>query len=251
MNKLIDHDAILRHRNRGLNPTNPHLTGSAQGPEVLFQNMETVNKFYDKTPEHVETAMEEFFTSTGRRYKLYDYYGHPEASDVIVIMGAGVPVVKEVVDYLMQLGDDKTSKIGLVNVHLFRPWKLDRFIEAFPGSVQRVAVLDRCKESGSLGEPLFLDVAASFQCVQRQLYVIGGRYGLGSKDFTPAMALAVYQNLQSDKRQHPFTVGIEDDVTNLSLNFKVNRNINTVPKGTTECLFWGKIEGSRLFLSLV
>lgn len=239
MRSLLNFDAIQRHRDRGLSPANPKLVGTSQGPEVFFQNSEAVNKYYEKVPEIVEQQMAKFSKVTGRSYKCFEYYGAPDATDVIVIMGAGAPVVRETVSYLMK---SENRKVGLVTVRLFRPWSLERFIAAFPATVERVAVLDRVKESGSLGEPLFLDVAASFQSAGKLVVVTGGRYGLGSRDFTPSMAMAVLENLRkspAEGRKPRFTVGIDDDVTHLSLDFKRFREVSTVPPNTRQCMFWG------------
>lgn len=241
IHKLLDHDKITEFRHRGLNPTDPHLIGTSQGPEVYFQNLEAANKYYEKVPGLVEESMVLFGRLTGRHHELFEYYGHPEATDVFVIMGAGSPVVKEVIDYYMKQ-DGEASRIGVVTVHLFRPWSLQHFLKALPQTTQRVAILDRTKESGALGEPLYLDVAASLQVAQRHgVLVLGGRFGLGSKDFTPAMCIAAVENLRSPpgQRKSPFTLGIEDDVTNLSLQYKRYRAISTVPNGTTQCMFWG------------
>lgn len=235
--ELMDWNDIQAFRDRALNPTHPYTKGTAQGPEVFFQNVELSNSFYEKVPGIVEHCMEIFKQKTGRSFKLFDYFGSEEATDVLVIMGAGGPVCQEVIEYLQENGDDK---VGVVSVRLYRPWRLSRFLEAIPSTCKRICVLERTKESGALGEPLFLDVAASLQTnsAYAHISVIGGRFGLGSKDFTPQMVMACITNMRAENPKHGFVVGIEDDLTKLSLDYKCHQ-ISSVPKGTTECMFWG------------
>eukprot|EP01053_Blabericola_migrator_P012928 Blabericola_migrator_1__12927@NODE_850_length_6270_cov_628_148960_g602_i0_p1_GENE_NODE_850_length_6270_cov_628_148960_g602_i0NODE_850_length_6270_cov_628_148960_g602_i0_p1_ORF_typecomplete_len1811_score379_58POR_N/PF01855_19/1_5e51FAD_binding_1/PF00667_20/3_6e03FAD_binding_1/PF00667_20/5_4e50POR/PF01558_18/1_9e41Flavodoxin_1/PF00258_25/2_2e30PFOR_II/PF17147_4/8_4e20NAD_binding_1/PF00175_21/3_6e17Fer4_16/PF13484_6/3_1e14TPP_enzyme_C/PF02775_21/6_9e13EKR/PF10371_9/4_9e12Fer4_21/PF14697_6/0_0011Fer len=235
---LIDFDHVAKFRRTALNPTHPHLKGAAQGPEVYFQNVEVANKYYQAVPDLVEKYMEIFGKATGRYYKLFEYYGSPDAEEVIVIMGAGGPVIEEVIDWLA--AERGESKLGIVTVKLYRPWKINRFLEALPKTVRRICVLDRTKEPGALGEPLFLDVAASLHSspAHREVLCVGGRFGLGSKDFSPAMVLAVVENLRSAEPRHGFTVGINDDITHTSLDFS-KYHLDTVPAGTTQCMFWG------------
>lgn len=232
---MIDFDLVHSFRQRALNPMKPYVKGTAQGPEVYFQNVEVANKYYDRVPAIVEEAMATFAKHVGRSYELFRYYGAEDAEIVLVIMGAGGPVVEEVIDKLAEQGE----KVGLITVKLFRPWKLERFAAKIPKTCKRMCVLDRSKENGALGEPLYVDVAASLQaCKLNDVSVINGRYGLGSKDFTPAMVMAVIKNTRSSSPTSPFVVGIDDDLTNLSLDYKIFK-IDTVPLGTTECMFWG------------
>ncbi|KAL7719468.1 pyruvate dehydrogenase (NADP(+)) [Entamoeba marina] len=220
-------------RARGLNPTHPHQMGTSQGVDVFFQAVERSNVDYDKVPEIVQKYMDKVGELTGRKYKIFEYYGAADAERIVVVMGAGVPVLEECVDYLLA----KNEKVGVLAVHLYRPWSAKHFLAAIPETVKRIAVLDRTKESGSFGEPLYLDVATTLLDAQKQLVVVGGRYGLGSKEFTPAMAKAVFDNLLLDKPMNHFSVGIVDDVSNLSL--PLGENIDPIPAGTTQCMFWG------------
>eukprot|EP01105_Mastigella_eilhardi_P028472 TRINITY_DN93_c0_g1_i5.p1 TRINITY_DN93_c0_g1~~TRINITY_DN93_c0_g1_i5.p1 ORF type:complete len:1643 (-),score=495.73 TRINITY_DN93_c0_g1_i5:103-4890(-) len=227
-------EAIQRHRERGLNPKQPHLRGTSQGPDVYFQCCEASNKYYNDVPAIVETIMREFESKFGRSYHLFDYYGDADAESVVVLMGAGAPVCEEAADYLRKQG----KKVGVVKVHLFRPFSNKHLIEAIPKTVKHVTVLERTKEPGCLGEPLYLDVCAAFAESDRGMpKIVGGRYGLGSKDFTPAMAKAVYDNMLDGKFKNHFTVGIEDDVTFTSL--PIGPEFDSIPEGTTQCMFWG------------
>ncbi|KAF6254486.1 pyruvate-ferredoxin oxidoreductase [Scenedesmus sp. NREL 46B-D3] len=229
--------AIDHHRRAALNPAHPHQRGTSQGPDIYFQMLEAANKYYRAVPGIVQETMDEVAAITGRPHKLFEYVGAADAERVVVAMGSGCKVIEEAVQYLSQRGE----KVGVLKVHLFRPWSADHFLAALPASTARVAVLDRTKEAGSMGEPLHLDVAATLGKdaaaggVLRR--VVGGRYGLGSKDFTPAMAKAVYDNLKADKPKDMFTVGITDDVTFTSL--PTGPEIDTLPRGTYQCLFWG------------
>ncbi len=233
MAKLLDWDAVKAFRARALNPEHPHLAGTAQNPDIYFQGREASNKFYLEIPAVVQHYMDEVGKLTGRKYNLFDYVGAPDAEKVIVIMGSGADVVEETVNYLNKQG----AKLGVLKVRLYRPFATDKFAEALPKSVKKVAVLDRTKESGSLGEPLYLDVVAALREAGRDdIEVLGGRYGLGSKEFTPSMANAVYENLDGEKKNH-FTVGINDDVTNTSLT--VTKQVNAAPEGTIACKFYG------------
>eukprot|EP01071_Lankesteria_metandrocarpae_P003553 Lankesteria_metandrocarpae@DN3034_c0_g1_i1.p1 len=235
MADMLPWDKIDEHRQRGLNPTRPHIVGTSQGSEVYFQNQEAANKFYENVPALLEECMAEFAEVVGRQYELFTYYGHPEADRVIVIMGAASCCVQEAIDYMLTKGE----KVGVTTVHLFRPWSLSHFVKKFPESCKSAAVLDRTKESGALGEPLCLDIRASLQASGRNVKVIGGRYGLGSKDFTPGMVLRIYEELTKETPKNSFVIGINDDVTNLSLDVSPDMEVNTVPLGTKECLFWG------------
>lgn len=227
-------DAVLKHRERGLNPKNPHLRGTSQGPDVFFQACEAANKYYDAVPDIVEQVMRDFEAKLGRSYHLFDYYGAPDAESVVVLMGAGAPVCEEAADYLNKHG----GKVGVVKVHLFRPFSAKHLLAAIPITVKRVTVLERTKEPGALGEPLYLDVCSAFTESDRPLpKIVGGRYGLGSKDFTPAMAKAVFDNMNEARPKNHFTVGINDDVTNTSLT--LGPEFDSIPQGTTQCMFWG------------
>lgn len=213
--EMIDMDDVARHRNRALNPGNPFIRGTAQNPDVYFQGREASNQYHWKVPDVVEATMQKFEKLTGRSYKLFEYYGHPEAENIIIIMGSGAGAVHETVDYLNKKGE----KTGYLHVHLFRPFSVKHFINALPQSVKHIAVLDRCKETGAIGEPLFMDVINALHAGWKQSLptVIGGRYGLASKEFTPGMVMAVFDELKKDKPKNGFTVGIEDDLTSTSL----------------------------------
>ncbi|NLZ99900.1 MAG: pyruvate:ferredoxin (flavodoxin) oxidoreductase, partial [Clostridiaceae bacterium] len=231
--KLVDQDALEAFRNRGLTPNDPVLRGSAQNPDIFFQQREASNLYYDRLPDIVEHYMEEVGKLTGREYKLYGYYGDPEAEEIIISMGSVFETVCETVDYLNASG----RKTGALHVYLYRPFCTKRFLEAIPASVKKIAVLDRTKESGSIGEPLLLDVISTFAEADREANIIGGRYGLGSKDTTPAQIKAVFDELKKDQPKPRFTIGIEDDVTNLSL--PTGEPIHVSPAGTFSARFWG------------
>ena len=208
-------EEIREFKTRALNPEHPHQKGTAQNADIYFQNREAANKYYDATPDIVQAMMDEVKTVTGREYKLFQYYGDKKAEDVIVMMGSGCEAVEETVDYLAKQG----KKVGLLKVRLYRPFSVKYFVQSLPKSVKRIAVLDRTKEPGSLGEPLYLDVCTALAEVGMSgVKVIGGRYGLGSKEFNPSMVNAVYKNLAAAAPKNHFTVGINDDVTNTSLD---------------------------------
>ncbi len=233
MAKLLDMKYVEEFRARSLNPEHPQLQGTAQNADIYFQNREAANKYYEATPAIVEKYMEKVGELTGRHYHLFDYVGAPDAEKVIVLMGSGADAVEETVDYLTKKGE----KVGVLKVHLYRPFAADRFVAAIPASCKKLAVLDRTKEPGCLGEPLYLDVVTALAEMGRHMDVVcGGRYGLGSKEFTPSMILAIYKNLDGEKKNH-FTVGINDDVTGTSL--AVDEMIDVAPKGTTRCKFYG------------
>ncbi len=210
---MIDDNLIADHRLRALNPNDPKLRGTAQNPDVFFQAREAANVFYDALPGIVQGEMDKLAELTGRRYNLFDYHGAADAEKVVVMMGSGVGAATEAVDYLNASGD----KVGLLNVHLYRPFAIDSFLAALPETVKGVAVLDRTKEPGATGEPLYLDVVTAFAEKGGGPRVIGGRYGLSSKEFDPAMAMTVFDELDKDEPKNHFTVGITDDVTHLSL----------------------------------
>ena len=233
LKKFVDFEAIEAFRKAGLNPDHPHQQGTAQNPDIYFQGREAANKYYDATPEIVEKVMEQVGEITGRHYKLFDYVGAPDADRVIIAMGSGCDAAEETIDYLTARGE----KVGLVKVHLYRPFSMKHFLAAIPATCKKIAVLDRTKESGSLGEPLYLDVcSALLEAGRTDIKVVGGRYGLGSKEFNPTMVKAVYDNLAGEMKNH-FTVGIVDDVTGTSL--KLGPTIDASPKGTVSCMFYG------------
>lgn len=230
---LIDQDALAEFRARALNPDAPVTRGTAENPDIYFQHREASNTFYEKVPAIVESYMAEINKLTGRNYQLFNYMGHPEAEEVIVAMGSSCQVVEETVNYLNAQG----RKVGLVCVHLFRPFAMERFVEALPKTVKRIAVLDRTKESGALAEPLFLDVQASVARAGLPIKVTGGRYGLSSKDVLPEDIAAVFEDLLQPEPKHTFTLGIVDDVTNLSL--PRGGSLDIPAEGLTACKFWG------------
>lgn len=221
MREMIDEDLVTQHRKRALSPDFPTLKGTSQNPDVFFQSRETVNKFYAAAPGHVQETMDRFAKVVGREYKLFDYFGHPQAEHVAVIMGTGAEVVHETVDELVAKGE----KVGLIKVRLYRPFSAEAFAQALPSTVKKIAVLDRTKEPGSVGEPLYTDVQAAlnealdngFAPFDKHPLIVGGRYGLGSKEFNPPMAKSVFDNLAADKPKNHFTAGIKDDVTMTSL----------------------------------
>lgn len=230
---LVDMEAVESFRLRGLNPDHPVTRGTAENSDVFFQHREASNSYYLEVPTIVEDYMQEINKLTGRDYQLFNYYGHSEATDVVVVMGSCAQLAKETVDYLMQHG----RKVGMVNVHLFRPFSVEHFIKSLPKTVERMAVLDRTKEPGAIAEPLFLDVQAAVMKGRRPIHVIGGRYGLGAKDVTPADMIAVFDNLVADDPKEEFTLGFVDDVTNLSL--ARGETITFDDPSLTACKFWG------------
>jgi len=233
MAKVTPWAEIDAFRRRAMSPEHPHLRGTSQSPDIYFQGREAANPYYIAAPGVIHEVMRQVSDLTGRTYGLFDYVGAPDAEHVIVAMGSSCDVIEETVNYLNAHG----AKTGLVKVRLYRPWSSDHFLTALPKSVKRIAVLDRTKEPGSQGEPLYLDICASFQQRGVKTLVVGGRYGLGSKDFTPAMAKAVFDNLAAAQPKNGFTVGIEDDVTHTSL--PVEDELDVAPKGTIQCKFWG------------
>ncbi|MDO5301311.1 MAG: pyruvate:ferredoxin (flavodoxin) oxidoreductase [Tissierellia bacterium] len=231
--KLVDHDAVAEFRARALAPDNNEIRGTAQNPDIYFQSVEASNNYYTNIVDVTDQYMEEISELTGRKYGLFNYYGAEDAEDVIVAMGSVTETIQEVVDYLNNKGD----KVGVLKVHLYRPFSKKHFLDTMPKSVKRIAVLDRTKEKGSLGEPLYLDVRDIYYAAEERPVIVGGRYGLGSKDTTPSQILAVYKNLKADAPKEGFTIGIEDDVTGLSL--PIDEIIQTEPEGTIACKFWG------------
>ena len=233
MAKLMPWDKVAEFRARALNPDHPHLGGTAQNPDIYFQGREAANKYYEATPAIVEEVMDQVGKLTGRAHKPFDYVGAPDAEYVIVAMGSGCDVATEAVTKLNQMGE----KVGLISVHLYRPFCTKRFVAAIPASCKKIAVLDRTKESGSLGEPLYLDVCAALAEEGRKVEIVGGRYGLGSKEFTPTHVKAVFDNLKLDAPKNHFTVGIVDDVTHTSL--PTGEIFNAAPEGAISCKFYG------------
>ena len=240
MKVMLDEEYLLAHRHRALSPDHPVLRGTAQNPDVYFQARETVNPFYLKCLQVVKEAMARFAKLTGRQYHLFDYYGHPQAEKVIVLMGSGCETVQEMVDYW----NDKNAKVGVLKVRLYRPFSITNFLGAMPKAVQKIAVLDRTKEPGSIGEPLYLDcVNAFYEGIQMKIWknpipvIVGGRYGLSSKEFTPAMVTGIFDHLEEASPKNHFTVGIEDDVTHSSISF--DHDFYLDKKEVFEALFYG------------
>ena len=237
---MIDMERVIEHRQRALSPDHPVLRGTAQNPDVFFQIRETANKYYDAAPAKVQATMDKFAEIVGRQYRLFDYVGAPDAERVIVMMGSGAEVAHETMDYLNARGE----KVGLLKVRLYRPFCVKSFIEALPPTVRQIAVLDRTKESGAIGEPLYLDVVGALNEGLKLGYgrlkaapaVVGGRYGLSSKEFTPTMVKAVYDNLKAAKPKDHFTVGINDDVTHTSLDY--DPTFSTEPDSVIRALFY-------------
>lgn len=230
---LIDKPALDEFRNRALSPNHPVTRGTAQNPDIYFQTREASNPYYDNIVGIVEDYMKKVGSLTGRQYNLFDYYGAPDAEHIIIAMGSITDVIEETIDYLNASGE----KYGLVKVHLYRPFSVKHLLNVIPKTVKKIAVLDRTKEPGSLGEPLYLDVKGALFDVENAPLVIGGRYGLGSKDTTPSDIKAVYDNLKQENPKNGFTVSIVDDVTNTSI--EVHDKINAGPKSTIRCKFWG------------
>ena len=231
--KIVDMKDIEKFKKRALNPEHPQLNGTAQNPDIYFQGREAGNKYYDAVPEIVEEMMKKVEGITGRKYNLFDYYGAKDAEKVIVIMGSGAEAAEETVDYL----NAKGQKVGLIKVRLYRPFRADKLVAALPKTCKYISVMDRTKESGSLGEPLYLDVVAALaEQGVTGVKVLGGRYGLGSKEFNPSMINAIYENMGGENKNH-FTVGINDDVTHSSL--KVVEKIDASPKDAIRCKFYG------------
>lgn len=229
---MMPEDKIMEHKKRSLDPDHPVIRGTSQNPDVFFQAREASNPFYEKVPGIVQEIMDEFYEHTGRKYSIFYYLGHPEAERVVVIMGSGQGAVREAVEAMA----NKDEKVGVVFVRLYRPFSVSHFIESLPVSVKKIAVLDRTKEPGSIGEPLYQDVITALAESDRNISVTGGRYGLSSKEFTPQMVKGVFDELTKDKPKNHFTVGINDDISHTSLesdnNFKVRRT-------TINCMFYG------------
>jgi len=230
---LVDQDALQEFRNRALNPEHPVTRGTAQNPDIFFQAKEAGNRYFDAVPEIVAGYMDQISELTGRKYRPFNYYGAPDAENIIIAMGSVTETIRETIDYLSAQG----KKVGLIAVHLFRPFSAKHFVEAMPKSVKRIAVLDRAKEPGAGGEPLFLDIRSHFYGKNDAPIIVGGRYGLGSKDTTPSQILSIYENLAMNEPKTDFTVGIVDDITFKSLPLK--EEIDITPKGTKQAKFYG------------
>ncbi len=229
---MMPEDEIMAHKKHSLDPDNPVLRGTSQNPDVFFQAREAANLYYDKVADIVQDTMDEFYKHTGRKYSLFYYVGHPKAEKVVVIMGSGQGPVMETVQTMADNGE----KVGAIFVRLYRPLAIDKFMEAMPKSVKKVAVLDRTKESGSVGEPLYLDVVTSFVESGREMpKIVGGRYGLSSKEFNPSMVKGIYDELDKDLPKNHFTIGINDDVSNTSLDYDYFKT----SKSTFNCMFYG------------
>ncbi|CCI31860.1 pyruvate:ferredoxin (flavodoxin) oxidoreductase [Microcystis sp. T1-4] len=235
LKELIDEDLIIAHRQRALTPDRPVLRGTAQNPDVYFQARESVNPFYHACPDITQKIMDRFAQLTGRQYHLYEYHGAPDAERVIILMGSGGETVHETVDYLNQNG----AKVGVLKVRLYRPFAAEKLLAALPTTVKKIAVLDRCKEPGAGGDPLYLDVVNAFmEEYEGQLpKIVGGRYGLSSKEFTPAMVAGIFDNLSLDKPKNHFTIGIVDDLTFSSLEY--DRSFSTEPDEVVRAVFYG------------
>ncbi|MFO7784836.1 MAG: pyruvate:ferredoxin (flavodoxin) oxidoreductase [Desulfatiglandales bacterium] len=230
---LVDYDAIEEFRSRCMNPEYPQLRGTAQNPDVFFQNREAANPFFARIPHIVQEEMDRVGDLVGRKYHLFDYVGDPEADRVVMSMASSCDVIEETVNHLNNLGE----RVGLVKVRLYYPFALEAFFRALPGTTESIAVLDRTKCPGGIGEPLYQDVCTAFHDRADKPVIVGGRYGLGSKDFTPTMVKAVFDNLRSAVPKSHFTIGIKDDVTHTSL--EIGEEIDASPKGTVRCKFWG------------
>ena len=231
--KVVNWEKVDQFRQNAMNPEHPHVRGTAMNPDIYFQTREAVNPFYEAVPGIVADSMKKVAEITGRKYRLFDYVGHPEADRVVMAMGSACETIEEVVNYLNAQG----QRVGLVKVRLYRPFSVDHMLRAIPATVETITILDRTKEPGAIGDPLYMDVATAFLERGEGPRLVTGRYGLGSKEFTPAMAKAVYDNMLSSGPLNKFTVGIMDDVNGTSL--ELDEELNTVPTGTVQCKFYG------------
>ena len=234
LGKILDWDAVNEFRHNALNPDHPCIRGTAQNDDIYFQGREAVNKAYDALPELVEEAMGQMAKITGREHHIFDYYGAQDAERVVVAIGSINQTLQECVDYLNKKGE----KVGAVAVHLFRPFSVEHFLKAIPVTAKKIATLDRTKEPGALGEPLYQDVRTAFYASDRHPLIVGGRYGLGGKDVSPTQVLGVFEELKKDAPKNGFTIGIVDDLSNTSLDL-YPEHVNLTPEGTTACKFWG------------
>ncbi|MBQ3181656.1 MAG: pyruvate:ferredoxin (flavodoxin) oxidoreductase [Clostridia bacterium] len=234
LKSLVEWEALKSFKDKALNPEHPVLRGTAQNPDIYFQGRESANTYYAKIPDIVADYMQKISKITKREYKPFNYYGAPDATKVIVAMGSVCEAIEETVDYLNKKGE----KVGVIKVHLYRPFSPEYFFDVMPKTVEKIAVLDRTKEPGALGEPLYLDICNLYTGKNDAPKIIGGRYGLGSKNATPTHIVAVYNELEKENPKNGFVIGIIDDVTNLSLDLP-DKKINAAPEGTTRCKFWG------------
>ena len=230
---LLDMNAVNEFRRRGLNPDHPALRGSVQNPDIHFQQREVANHYWQELPDIVEGYMAEVTKLTGRKYSLFDYHGAPDADRLIIAMGSMCETIEEVVDHLNAKGE----KVGVLTVHLFRPFSVAHFLRDIPKTVKKIAVLDRTKEMGSQAEPLYMDVKTAFYGMDWQPVIVGGRAGVGGKDIIPGHIKEVFDNLSSQQPRDHFTVGIIDDVNHTSLS--LGEDVDTTPSGTKACKFWG------------
>jgi pyruvate-ferredoxin/flavodoxin oxidoreductase len=236
---MVPDELVAKFRKQALTPDAPVIRGTAQNPDAFFQAREACTPFYEAFPAIIQGEMDRFAALTGRQYRLYDYFGHPEAERVVVIMGSGCDTTHEYVDWAVKQGE----KVGVLKVRLFRPFAISEFVRALPASVKKIAVLDRCKEPGCPGEPMHMDVVAALREGREEGHtkldpmVVGGRYGLSSKEFTPAMVKGVFDNLAKDKPKNHFTVGIMDDVSHSSLTYDASFDVE--PSDVTRALFYG------------
>ena len=233
--EMVNQKAINEFKARSLNPNRPHTKGTSQDPSIFFQNLEASNQSYIDVVPVVEKYMEKVSEKTGRSYHLFDYYGDPEAEDVVVLMGSVGEAMEEVIDWMQE--NRPEQKVGMIKVRLYRPFATEKFLETVPKTAKRIAVLDRTKEKGAIGEPLYMDVQSAFYNSDRHPLVVGGRYGMGSSDVTPTALLSVWNNLKKDQPKDHFTIGIVDDVTNTSLD--MDEELFIREEGTTRCKFWG------------
>ncbi|HBT65457.1 MAG TPA: pyruvate:ferredoxin (flavodoxin) oxidoreductase, partial [Ruminococcaceae bacterium] len=234
LGEMLDWDMVDRFRANALNPEHPVQRGTAQNPDIFFQAREACNTYYNAIPDIVEAYMDKVNEKIGSNYKLFNYYGPHDAKRVIIAMGSVCETIEETVDHLNAAGE----KVGLIKVRLYRPFSVKHLLAVMPKTVESISVLDRTKEPGSIGEPLYLDICAALKDSKfENVPVYTGRYGLGSKDTTPGQIVAVYSNMEAARPKKQFTIGIEDDVTRLSL--KVKENLDTTPRGIRSCKFWG------------
>lgn len=233
MASLVNMEGVNRYKKNAMNPEHPEIRGTAQNPDIFFQGREAANEYYDKIPGIVENYMEKVYQLTGRKYGLFDYVGAPDAERVIIAMGSGCETIEETINRMNAEGE----KVGLIKVRLYRPFKADAFIAAIPKTAKKLTVLDRTKEAGSIGDPLYLDVCTAYMELGEMPEIIAGRYGLSSKEFTPSMIKAVYDNMKKDAPKNHFTVGITDDKSNTSL--EITEEYDAAPQGTVRCKFWG------------
>ncbi|MGA9478137.1 MAG: pyruvate:ferredoxin (flavodoxin) oxidoreductase, partial [Desulfobacterales bacterium] len=233
MARLVNREAVARFRARGTNPERPELRGTAQNPDIYFQGREAANSYYLKLAGIVADYMKKVGELTGRQYQLFDYIGDPAAEQVVVSMGSSCETIEEVVNYLVKQG----QKIGLVKVRLYRPFSVEHLFAVMPAGVKKITVLDRTKEPGALGDPLYTDICTAYMERSETPKILGGRYGLGSKEFNPSMVKAIFDNMAAAEPKNHFTVGIVDDVTHTSL--EVQPGFDVAPSGTVQCKFWG------------